>query len=45
MLWNRNGLGKFCVYSRLCYEDWIEGGKGRDWENCVLTADCVRGIG
>jgi len=25
--------------------DWIEGGKGREWGNCVLTADCVRGIG
>jgi len=25
--------------------DWVEGGKGREWGNCVLTADCVRGIG
>ena len=25
--------------------DWVEGGKGREWGNCVLTADCVRGLG
>jgi len=24
--------------------DCIKGGEGRDWGNCVLTADCVRGI-
>jgi len=23
----------------------MEGGKGREWVNCVLTADCVRVIG
>ena len=31
--------------SRLCYGDWIKCGKGREGWNCVLTADCVRGIG
>jgi len=25
--------------------DWIEGGNGREWGNCVLGADCVRVIG
>ena len=24
--------------------DLIEGGKGREWLNCDLTADCVRGL-
>ena len=24
--------------------DWIEGGKGREWGNCVLTAGCFRVI-
>jgi len=22
----------------------MEGGKGREWENCVLRGDCVRGL-
>jgi len=38
-------VGDLCVDSRLCLADWIEGGKGREWGNCVLTADWVRGIG
>ena len=28
-------------FSGIAYEE----DKGRDWGNCVLTADCVRGIG
>jgi len=28
-----------------CVRDWINGGNGRDCGNCMLTADCVRGIG
>jgi len=27
------GVGELCVDSRLCYGDWIEGGKGREWGN------------
>ena len=37
-------MGELCVESRLCKGYWIKGGKGREWGNCVLRADCVRGI-
>jgi len=39
------GVRELCVDSRLCWGDCIKGGEGREWGNCVLTADCVRGIG
>ena len=39
------GEEELCVDSRLCYGDWLEGVKGRDWGNCILTADCVRVTG
>ena len=42
--WEGKGVGELCVESRLCYRDWIEGGKGRERGNCVLRADCVRGL-
>ena len=29
--WEGKGMGELCVDSRLCYGDWIEGGKGREW--------------
>jgi len=38
-------VGELCVDSRLCCGDWVVGGKGREWGNCVLIIDCVRGIG
>ena len=43
--WECKVVGQLCVDSRFCLENWIEGGYGREWVNCVLTADCVRGIG
>ena len=39
------GVGGLCDYSRFCYGDWLECGKGMEGVNCVLTSDCVRGIG
>jgi len=38
-------LWGLCFEKRLRSDDWIDGGKGRESGNCVLTADCVRGIG
>jgi len=38
-------LGELCVDIRLCKGDWKKNGKGKERGNCVLTADCVRGIG
>ena len=38
--WEGKGMGELCVDSRLFYGDCMNGGKGRDWGNCVLTADC-----
>ena len=43
--WEWKGVGELCVDSRLCWGNWIEGGNGREWGNCVLKADCVMGIG
>ena len=42
-MWEGSGL--LCGDSRLGVGDWIKGGMEREWGNCVLTADCVRGIG
>jgi len=39
------GGGEVGVGRGLGWGDWVEGGKRREWGNCVLTADCVRGIG
>jgi len=39
------GVGELYVDSRMCEGDWMNGGKGREWGNCVLTAECVRVIG
>ena len=46
-MWERKGMegsGGLRVDSRLSYADWIKCVKGREWGNCVLTADCVRGL-
>jgi len=43
--WEGKGMGELCVDSRIFYGDWMNGRKGREWGNCVLTAECVRGIG
>jgi len=43
--WEGKGVGELCVDRRMCLRDWMEGGKGREWGNYVLTADCVRVIG
>ena len=39
------GLGDLCADNRLFYFYWTKGGKGRVWGNCVLSSDCVIGIG
>ena len=43
--WEGKGVGELCVDSSLCLGDWLKGGKVREWGNCVLSADCVKGIG
>ena len=35
-------MGELFVDSRFFLENWIEGGYGSEWVNCVLTADSVR---
>jgi len=37
--WEGKGVGDLCVDGRLCWGDWLEG--GRVVGNFVLTAVCV----
>ena len=43
-VWEGKGVGEFCFDSRFWSGDRMKDGKGREWGNGVLTADCFRGI-
>ena len=42
--WEGKGVEELCVDSSLCLGDWLRG-EVREWGNCVLIVDFVRGVG